>query len=418
MGRRQLARGERSDVAVAAPIQKNFGSLDTPLCELLPVPATTPSNTVACYVAPVPDPVTIADRIRRWPDQGVQGPLTLELYPTLRCNLDCRFCDTTDRHRPGLPELSAERQLALLDEAAELGVKRLFLLGGGEPLAARSLTPALMARAKALGMEGILTTNGTLLGPALREQIVDSGWDEIHFSIDGPTAAIHDELRGQPGCFRRVVTNICRLRALRDRRGVERPRIALHFVLTRANYQSLSDMVRLGHTVGAFRIDFDALIAYQPEQLALALRPEEQARVPAIAREAMALADQLGIATTLEHFLDTRNLERGSDSGAMTTEATAPAPPADDDMLSQLRRAPCLKAWHYIVVQADGRTSPCCVLAGQGESVEDRSLVEVWRRGDFLQEIRAAMLAGTPPARCSECSANILAHERVVRELV
>jgi MoaA/NifB/PqqE/SkfB family radical SAM enzyme len=370
----------------------------------------------------VPDPHTIAERIRRWPEHGPQGPLTLELYPTLRCNLDCRFCDTTDRHRPGLPELSAERQLALLDEAAALGVKRLFLLGGGEPLAARELTPRLMAKAKALGMEGILTTNGTLLGPALREQLVATGWDEIHFSLDAPTAAVHDELRGRPGCFHKVVTNICRLRALRDRRGVAAPRIALHFVLTRLNHRSLEDMVRLGHTLGAFRIDFDALIAYQPEQLALALTPGEQAEVPAIARRAMALADELGIATTLEHFLDARNLDRGQQAEPSSEDAARVAAPARDgargDMLASLRLAPCLKAWHYIVVQADGRTSPCCVLAGQGESVEQRSLVEVWRSGDFLEEIRAAMLAGRPPARCSECSANILAHERVIREHV
>ena len=383
---------------------------------------TTPSPQGACYVAGVPDPATIAERIRRWPDHGVQGPLTLELYPTLRCNLDCRFCDTTDRHRPGLPELPAERQLALLDEAAQLGVRRLFLLGGGEPMAAKKLTPRLMAKAKALGMEGILTTNGTLLGAAIREQLVSTGWDEVHFSIDGPTAAIHDHLRGQPGCFRRVVTNVCRLRALRDRRGAAFPRIALHFVLTRTNHRSLVEMVRLGHTLGAFRIDFDALIAYQPEQLALALTPEEQAEVPALARRAMALADRLGIATTLEHFLDTRNLDRGQASEPSAEDAArsaAPAPAtAGQGVLADLRRAPCLKAWHYIVVQADGRTSPCCVLAGQGESVEHRSLVEVWRGGDFLEEIRAAMLAGRPPARCSECSANILAHERVIRGLV
>ena len=371
----------------------------------------------------MPDPVTIAERIRRWPKHGVQGPLTLELYPTLRCNLDCRFCDTTDRHRPGLPELSAERQLALLDEAAKLGVQRLFLLGGGEPLAARTLAPQLMAKAKALGMQGILTTNGTLLDAPLREQLVDTGWDEIHFSIDGPTAAIHDDLRGQPGCFHKVVTNICRLRALRDRRGVANPLIALHFVLTRTNFHTLEDMVRLGHTLGAFRIDFDALIAYHPAQLALMLEPHEQAQVPALARRARALADELGIATTLEHFEDTRNLERGQNASSgdkAPAERVAQVRDAElgGGMLQQLRRAPCLKAWHYIVVQADGRTSPCCVLAGQGGSVAERSLVEVWRSGDFIEEIRTAMLAGTPPARCSECSANILAHERYIRGLV
>jgi MoaA/NifB/PqqE/SkfB family radical SAM enzyme len=361
----------------------------------------------------MPAPSAIADRIRRWPGEGPQGPLTLELYPTLRCNLACRFCDTTDRHRPGLPELSAERQLALIDEAAALGVQQVFVLGGGEPMAAPQ-TPALLARVKALGLEGVLSTNGTLLGPSLRRQLVESGWDEVHFSIDGPDAAIHDPLRGQAGAFQRTVTHICRLRRLRDTQGAAAPRIALHFVLTQKNLRTLEDMVRLGQTLGAFRIDFDALIAYRPEQLSLALSPEERAEVPALAGRALRLAERLGIATTLANFLEAGALQRGQG-----TRPTPPPPaPSGTALLDRLRSAPCLKAWHYLVVQADGRTSPCCVLAGQGESVEGRSLAEVWREGDFLQEVRAAMLAGAPLPRCRECSANILAHERLIRGLV
>ena len=79
-------------------------------------------------------PDEIAARIALWPTQGTQGPMTLELYPTLACNLSCRFCDTTERHQPPVNELSKERLLQLVDEAADLGVQRVFILGGGEPL--------------------------------------------------------------------------------------------------------------------------------------------------------------------------------------------------------------------------------------------------------------------------------------------
>ncbi|MEC7946412.1 MAG: radical SAM protein, partial [Myxococcota bacterium] len=137
-------------------------------------------------------PARVAARIARWAKQGIQGPLTLEVYPTLRCNLDCVFCDTTERHRPPVDELSAERWLEIIDEAHALGVERVFVLGGGEPLARRDVTPALLRRVKQHGMQGVLTTNGTLLGPTLATQLVETGWDEIHFSIDGPTPALHD----------------------------------------------------------------------------------------------------------------------------------------------------------------------------------------------------------------------------------
>ena len=304
-----------------------------------------------------------------------------------------------------MDELPASRLLEIVDEAAALGVRRLFLLGGGEPLLRREATPAVMRRAKAHGMEGILNTNGTLLSAALTDELVEIGWDEIHFSIDGPTPEIHDRLRGMAGAFRRTVRAACRLAVARRARGRDRPRTALHFVLTRANFTTLPDMVALAHALGAFRVDFDALIAYRPEQIALQLTAEERARVPDIARAALAEAERLGIATTLPHLLAPERLDRG--------RITFPAPA--DPSQAGLHAAPCLKAWHHLVVQADGHISPCCVLAGQGGSVADRPLAQSWSSDPFLERVRAGMAAGRPQARCAECSWNILGHEAEIR---
>ena len=328
--------------------------------------------------------------------------MTLELYPTLSCNLDCAFCDTTDRHRAPVNELSKERLLEIVEEADEIGVQRLFLLGGGEPLSRKQATPAVMVRAKELQMEGILTTNGTLLNRELANTLLNIGWDEVHFSIDGPNAEIHDALRGRKGAFQKTVQNACRLSVRKKQRGLTHPKIALHFVLTNKNHDTLLEMVNLAHAMGAFRIDFDALIAYTPEQKALALSPEQRAEVPAHAKQAMDRAAELGIQTTLENFLSPDKLDRGN------TQVESP----EGEGFSA---APCLKAWHYLVVQADGKTSPCCVLAGEGGSVTNQSIDSLWRDDSFLNRVRTGMLRGTPLQRCSECSWNILRHEAEIR---
>ena len=346
-------------------------------------------------------PERVAARIARWPAEGAQGPVTLELYPTLTCNLDCSFCDTTDRHRKPVNELSRERLLSLVDEAAAMGVARVFVLGGGEPLTRRD-TPEVLARIKHHGMQGVLTTNATLLTAPVARQLVETGWDEVHVSIDGPTAAVHDRLRGQPGAFARAVRAACRLRVLREQARSDTPRLALHFVLTNQNHTTLCDMVELGRALGAFRIDFDALIAYTPAQQALRLSPEQRAQVPALAARARDRATALGIATTLDHLLDPARLDRG--------DTRVPIPPEPG-----LHGAPCLKAWHSLVVQADGRTSPCCVLAGEGGSVRDKPLDVAWRTDPFLAAVRLGMLAKQPLPRCRECSWNILGHEAVIR---
>ena len=322
------------------------------------------------------------------------------MYPTLSCNLDCTFCDTTDRHRPPVDELTTARWLGLLDEAAALGVRRVFVLGGGEPLARRDC-PVLLHRIKELGFEGILTTNGTLLTADIAHQLVDTGWDEVHVSIDGPTAAIHDRLRGRAGAFRRTVRNTCRLGVMARAAGAPL-RVALHFVITNENWQTLPDMVRLADSLGAHRVDFDALIAYTEAQQALQLDDDQRAALPEVARAAHVLAQRRGIATTLAHFVDGPAPERGD-----TVVEGTPAP--------GIQGAPCLKAWHYLVVQADGRTSPCCVLAGSGGSARTNPLADIWAQDPFLRSVRHGMLHKQPLERCRECSANILGHEAAIR---
>jgi MoaA/NifB/PqqE/SkfB family radical SAM enzyme len=351
----------------------------------------------------MPNPDQIAARIRKWENNGPQGPMTLEIYPTLKCNLDCGFCDTTERHQKPVNELSLERHLELLEEAAEMGVKRAFVLGGGEPLLAKDKTPAILMRIKSLGMEGILTTNGTLMGHELRLQLTECAWDEIHFSVDGPTPEIHDTLRGVKGAFKKTISNICALNVLKKSRGLAYPRIALHFVMTNLNYKTLPDMLRLAAAVGAFRVDFDALIAYREEQKVFDLSASQKEEVPGIAQEAITLAESLGIQTTLASFLNPENLSRGDREIPLPQNGTG------------LKNAPCLKAWHYLVVQADGRTSPCCVLAGEGESLANTPLKTLWEKSPFLESVREGMLKGQPLPRCRECSGNILAHEAVIR---
>jgi MoaA/NifB/PqqE/SkfB family radical SAM enzyme len=343
----------------------------------------------------------IAARIQERDAGGERGPWTLELYPTLRCNLSCAFCDTTDRHRPAVGELPIARQLAIVDEAAALGVRRVCILGGGEPLLSPAALP-LFRRVKEHGLDGFLTTNGTRCDDAVARLLVDVGWDEVHVSVDGATAETHDALRGKAGAFRRTVTALCHLRRLRDAAGRDRPRLALHTVVTNRNVGELAGIVRLAAAVGAFRVDFDALVAYRPEQQALALSPRDEAALPAAVEDGLAEADRLGIVTTLARFRAVDTVRRG-----------ARLPTAGEG--TGLAAAPCLKAWHHLVVQADGRTSPCCVLAGEGESVAEVSLGSVWEHGATLAGIRAGMLAGRPTGRCAECSENILAHERAIR---
>ena len=127
-------------------------------------------------------------------DAGIPHPRATSTAPSVTPRIDIAAIEW----------LPTERLLEIVDEAAALEVKHLFVLGGGEPWSGSHTR--CHGEAKSHGMGGILTTNGTLLNDKLID-IVEMAWDEIHFSIDGPTAAIRDKLRGQAGAFKRTVRN-------------------------------------------------------------------------------------------------------------------------------------------------------------------------------------------------------------------
>ena len=348
---------------------------------------------------------SIAARVRRWDSGEARGPYTMELYPTMTCNIDCVFCDTTYRKGKQPGELTPDQYWTLLDEAAALGVRRVFILGGGEPLVRKEVTPELMRRIKAFGMEGHIATNGTLFDEALIDQVIDTGWDELHFSLDAPDPAVNDYLRGRKGVFATVARTMCRIHGKKHARGLgvlDAPRMLLHAVVTNKNYWMFAPMVRFAHAVGAFRVNFDSIIAYRPEQQALTLSASEKAEVPDLARAGLAEAERLGIETTLGQFLLPATLERGE----MVFPQVGPPDAA---------HAPCLNPWYYLVVQPNGMVSPCCVITGTGESVAD-GLEQVWTDGEYFSSLRASMAKKEMTDLCRNCTMAIISRNDYIRE--
>src|SRR3989338_975878 len=124
-----------------------------------------------------------------WASGEPQGPVSIHLDPTNRCNISCVFCWMRSHERWGLldtsGELSNERLLRLVDEAASLGVVDWVISGGGEPTV-RPVPLEVMRRIKRLGMQGDIITNGTLFREGHIRELVELGWDRIRVSILGP----------------------------------------------------------------------------------------------------------------------------------------------------------------------------------------------------------------------------------------
>lgn len=174
---------------------------------------------------------------RRWheyPRNFIVGefPIHLDIETTNACNLRCPFCAVTFKnwgpYRRGYMDLSLFRRI--IDEGVENGLCSLKLSLRGEPMLHPKIGE-MVAYAKERGiMDVYFNTNATLLDEDKINQLIDSGLDRISISVEGITKEVYESYR--PGArYEDVLSNIKRLRLIRDRRGLSYPQIRVQTVL-------------------------------------------------------------------------------------------------------------------------------------------------------------------------------------------
>lgn len=157
----------------------------------------------------------------------------LFVLPTEQCNFRCRYCyeDFEVGRMPGTVITGIERLLAA--RAPTLRHLRLQWFGG-EPLLALDVIRRISRHAQRLAaahphmiVDGVMTTNGSLLSPATLTELCSLGTRTFQISIDGPRD-VHDQTRvkaGGQGTFDRIWAN---LRAVRQTALDVRVKVRLH----------------------------------------------------------------------------------------------------------------------------------------------------------------------------------------------
>ena len=136
----------------------------------------------------------------------------LWLYTNFDCNLHCDYCCV--RSSPSAPrrELGLERIQRIAREAAQLGVREIFVTGG-EPFLLEDISDILLSCATAAPTT--VLTNGMLLAGRRIEslQALPRNRIVLQISLDSPTPDLHDLHRG-PGTWTRTREGIQHARDL------------------------------------------------------------------------------------------------------------------------------------------------------------------------------------------------------------
>ena len=131
-------------------------------------------------------------------------PQSISLTLTNHCNLRCQMCGQwSDEGYMHARKDALRQEMTLLDwkrVVDELAAHHIpsLLLRGGEPF----LFPGIVELLEYIHSQGIfiaIDTNGTML-KSFAVDILSIGCIHLTISVDGPEA-IHDEVRGVPGCL-------------------------------------------------------------------------------------------------------------------------------------------------------------------------------------------------------------------------
>lgn len=167
----------------------------------------------------------------------VQNPFIVIWELTRACQLKCLHCRAEAQYRRDPRKLSFEEGKTLIDEISTMG-NPLLVFTGGDPL----MRPDVFDIAEYAVKKGVRVSMTPSATPNVTKEAIQKakevGLSRWAFSLDGPSAEIHDHFRGTAGSFDLTMNAIQYLHELNIP-------VQINTVISRYNYHVLEEMARL-----------------------------------------------------------------------------------------------------------------------------------------------------------------------------
>ena len=180
-------------------------------------------------------------------------PTLVQIEPTRRCNLRCVMCTQSAGiydPKPDMPLDFFKRILVQFPDTLET----VNIQGVGEPLLNTSIVE-MIEFARQRGLRTRFNTNLTLLTDEMAERLVRCGHSEVQVSMETTDPDLYASIR-RGAKLERVLKNIERLRAAKERNGSQVPEVTVHALLIKAVLPTISAMVCTLRELGVRRIHF------------------------------------------------------------------------------------------------------------------------------------------------------------------
>lgn len=303
-------------------------------------------------------------------------PWTLDIEPTVSCNLKCVMCHSDKiRERREIKIMSYENFKHIIDGIPTL--LRVTIQGMGEPL----LAPDFLSMVKYADKKDIAVTttlNATFINEDIAVKTVESGISRIYISLDGATKETYEKIR-RGADFEKTLEGIRNLIKARKTKGA--PFIDLWMVGVGENILELPLMVDLAVELGVDSLTLQPDMTFWGkddfrEKMKKKSLSDQVINVGDIVKESQNKAKEKGL-----NFVYVRK-----------TRFT--------------RRKPCVWPWQSGFIATDGRMVPCCLLADPDitnfGNILETPFKDIWN-GQEMKELRRSLKEGKLYHYCSDC---------------
>jgi MoaA/NifB/PqqE/SkfB family radical SAM enzyme len=201
-------------------------------------------------------------------DYQAVEPITVEIVPSLDCNMSCKSCtynQNQSKAKPGKRRLmDPETYSKILESLGELETKAIIFTGGGEP----TLNPNLidyMKLARDSGFEIGLYSNGTILHQRdFVDKVLDLEPTFVRISFNAATSENHALIYGyrhNPDIFRNVVRNTIEL----GKRKRPETTVGIGYIINETNAADIPLIPQLMETISEESKGGVDYVAIRPE---------------------------------------------------------------------------------------------------------------------------------------------------------
>lgn len=300
----------------------------------------------------------------------LNAPTGAKIEITNRCNLACRMCLHGSLKKIGDMDFNTYQKIINL---LPKSVAWINLTGFGEPLLHNEIAQIIrFTRSKHKYTE--IYTNATILDKDMSKNLLASGLDSLHFSIDGATKKTYEYLR-VGAKYDEVTQNITEFMAMR-KKVHNPPHVVMRVVIMKENLHEAAEVVELAHKLDIRDVRFQALQFFwnydfsKPEHSIYFLR--EMDRVRQTFKNAREKAERLGVQLKLPNVNFTTKIR-------------------------------CTQPWYLTCINWQGFVNPCsAVYDVQVGNILNQPFEKIWK-GPKLVAWRKQMKSSFPPIQCRNC---------------